>query len=184
MPGGTLGNTFAVAPGRLCHPVRRDPALQRCQAAQRHRPDHRDHQRIEYQHQLRQQFSYPLRPAGFDSPGDHRRQRPGIDGVNNPDGPNGASAEAYLDVEWSGAVAPGATIDLVIAADTSVEQGLFLAAERAVYSNLAPVISISFGQCEFSWAQLILYVTGLWEAGRGPGNHRHGFYRRQRVGWL
>ena len=27
---------------------------------------------------------------------------PGIDGANNPDGLNGASAEAYLDVEWSG----------------------------------------------------------------------------------
>ena len=42
---------------------------------------------------------------------------PGIDGMNNPDGANGASVEAYLDVEWAGAVAPDATIDLVIGAD-------------------------------------------------------------------
>ena len=74
---GRPGQHVRCGAGRLCYPVRRDPALQRCQAAQWHRPDHRDHQRIEYQHQLRQQFSYPLRAAGFDPAGDHRRQRPG-----------------------------------------------------------------------------------------------------------
>jgi hypothetical protein len=31
---------------------------------------------------------------------------PGVDGINNPDGANDASVEAYLDVEWAGAVAP------------------------------------------------------------------------------
>ena len=44
---------------------------------------------------------------------------PGVDGINNPDGPNYDSTEAYLDVEWAGAVAPGATIDLVVAGDTA-----------------------------------------------------------------
>jgi trimeric autotransporter adhesin len=46
---------------------------------------------------------------------------PGVDGINNPDGPNYDSGEAYIDVEWSGAVAPNANIDLVIAADTYLE---------------------------------------------------------------
>ncbi len=73
---------------------------------------------------------------------------PGIDGINNPDGPTYASTEAYLDVEWSGAVVPDATVDLVIAADTALESGLILAAEHAVYGNVAPVVSMSFGQCE------------------------------------
>jgi subtilase family serine protease len=73
---------------------------------------------------------------------------PGVDGINNPDGPNGASVEAYLDVEWAGAVAPDATIDLVIGADTALESGLILAAEHAVYGNVAPVMSVSFGECE------------------------------------
>ena len=94
---------------------------------------------------------------------------PGIDGANNPDGLNGASAEAYLDVEWAGAVAPGATIDLVIAGDTSVEQGLYLAAERAVYSNIAPVISISFGECEYSLGVNNSFITGLWEEAAAQG---------------
>ena len=106
---------------------------------------------------------------------------PGIDGANNPDGLNGASAEAYLDVEWAGAVAPGATIDLVIAGDTSMEPGLYLAAERAVYSNIAPVMSISFGECEYSLGAENSFHHGTLGRGRGPGNHRHGFHWRQRV---
>ncbi|HTD55610.1 MAG TPA: Ig-like domain repeat protein [Silvibacterium sp.] len=73
---------------------------------------------------------------------------PGVDGINNPDGPNGDSVEAYLDVEWSGAVAPNAQIDLIIAADTAIQNGLTLALEHAIYGNVAPVVSLSFGACE------------------------------------
>ncbi len=51
--------------------------------------------------------------------------------------------EAQLDVEWSGAVAPSATILYVYSKDafnTSLTQ--------AIDNNLAPVISISYGDCE------------------------------------
>lgn len=94
--------------------------------------------------QFRTLFSLPANPPNVIIDGND----PGIDGINNPDGPNFASPEAYLDVEWSGAVAPDATIDLVIAGDTALESGLILAAEHAVYSDVAPVMSMSFGQCE------------------------------------
>ena len=94
---------------------------------------------------------------------------PGIDGVNNPDGPNNASIEAYLDVEWAGAVAPAATIDLVIAADTALENGLYLAAQRAVYSNVAPVISVSFGNCEFNLGTTNAFLNSLWEQAAAQG---------------
>ncbi|MGA8530501.1 MAG: protease pro-enzyme activation domain-containing protein [Acidobacteriaceae bacterium] len=94
--------------------------------------------------QFRSLFNLPANPPNVIIDGND----PGIDGINNPDGPNYASPEAYLDVEWSGAVAPDATVDLVIAADTSLESGLILAAEHAVYGNIAPVMSMSFGQCE------------------------------------
>ena len=96
--------------------------------------------------QFRTLFGLPTNPPNVIIDGND----PGIDGINNPDGPNGASGEAYLDVEWSGAVAPKATIDLVIAADTALENGLYLAAEHAIYGNVAPVISMSFGACEAS----------------------------------
>ena len=94
---------------------------------------------------------------------------PGVDGVNNPDGENGASVEAYLDVEWAGAVAPAATVDLVIGADTALESGLFLAAERAVYSNIAPIISLSFGACEADLGTTNTFLNDLWEQAAAQG---------------
>jgi len=42
----------------------------------------------------------------------------------------------------------GRDLYLVIAADTISESGLLLAAEHAVYSNIASVMSVSFGECE------------------------------------
>jgi subtilase family serine protease len=59
-----------------------------------------------------------------------------------------AVGESYLDVELSGAVAPGATINLYTAADTSVQSGLYLAAQRAVDDDEASILSTSYGSCE------------------------------------
>ncbi|MGA8646278.1 MAG: Ig-like domain repeat protein [Candidatus Sulfotelmatobacter sp.] len=61
---------------------------------------------------------------------------------------NWATGESYLDVEEAGAVAPGASINLYTAADTSVQSGLLLAAQRAVDDDQAPVLSTSYGTCE------------------------------------
>ena len=94
---------------------------------------------------------------------------PGIDGVNNPDGPNFDSVEAYLDVEWSAAVAPAATVDLVIGADTALESGLILAAEHAVFGNIAPVISLSFGFCEAGLGSGNSFLNTLWEQAAAQG---------------
>jgi subtilase family serine protease len=69
-----------------------------------------------------------------------------IDGTDP--GENDAVGESYLDVELSGAVAPGATINLYTAADTSVQSGLYLAAERAVDDDQASILSTSYGECE------------------------------------
>jgi subtilase family serine protease len=59
-----------------------------------------------------------------------------------------AVGESYLDVELSGATAPGATITLYTAADTSVQSGLYLAAQRAVDDDQASILSTSYGLCE------------------------------------
>ncbi len=69
-----------------------------------------------------------------------------IDGTDP--GENYAVVESYLDVELSGAVAPGATINLYTAADTSVQSGLYLAAQRAVDDDQASILSTSYGLCE------------------------------------
>lgn len=94
---------------------------------------------------------------------------PGVDGINNPSGPNGDSIEAYLDVEEAGAVAPDATVDLVIAADTASETGLVLAAEHAVYSDVAPVMSLSFGSCEQNLGSSNAFFNQLWEQAAAEG---------------
>ncbi len=57
-------------------------------------------------------------------------------------GYNGAQAEATLDLEWSGAVAPKATIYYIYGPD------VFAALVAAVNLDVAPVISMSFSACE------------------------------------
>ncbi len=60
----------------------------------------------------------------------------------------GAETEAVADVEWSGAVARGAAIDLVVSSSTETTSGVDLSALYIVQNNLAPVLSMSFGGCE------------------------------------
>jgi hypothetical protein len=115
--------------------------------------------------QFRSLFSLPYNPPQVIIDGND----PGIDGNFNPDGPNGASVESYLDVEWAGAVAPKATVYLVIAADTALSLGLELAAERAVFSNIAPVISLSFQGCEFGLGSENAFIYQLWEQAAAQG---------------
>ncbi|MGB7281064.1 MAG: protease pro-enzyme activation domain-containing protein [Candidatus Acidiferrum sp.] len=80
------------------------------------------------------------------------------------------NVEAYLDVEVSGAVAPGATVNLYIAGGSTLQDPLQLAAVRAVEDNQASVLSISFGNCESG-----LGVAGnqfwndLWEQAAAQG---------------
>jgi pseudomonalisin len=56
--------------------------------------------------------------------------------------------ESDLDVEWAGAVAPRATVELVISGSTGNTDGIALSAQYAVDHNLAPVVSVSYGLCE------------------------------------
>ena len=60
----------------------------------------------------------------------------------------GPETEAVADVEWSGAVAKNATIDLVVSSSTETTAGIDLSALYILENNLAPVLSMSFGDCE------------------------------------
>ncbi|MBB6142387.1 hypothetical protein HNQ77_000325 [Silvibacterium bohemicum] len=118
--------------------------------------------------QFRTLFGLPANPPQVIIDGND----PGIGGINNPDGPlAGSDVESYLDVEWAGAIAPQATIDLVVAADTALENGGVLAAERAVYSNIAPIISssISTGGCEQQAGSSNAFISALWEQAAAQG---------------
>jgi hypothetical protein len=71
--------------------------------------------------------------------------------VDGPDPGNlggGEEAEAVLDVTWSGAVAPNATIDFVTSASTDTTDGVDLSAVYIVDNNLGDVMTESFGICE------------------------------------
>jgi subtilase family serine protease len=67
----------------------------------------------------------------------------------NPNDPNqvGWSGEISLDVEWSHAIAPEATIDLVLA-KSNQDIDLYNVTKYAVDHNLGNVISQSFGEAE------------------------------------
>jgi Pro-kumamolisin, activation domain/Bacterial Ig-like domain (group 3) len=59
-----------------------------------------------------------------------------------------AEVEADLDVEWSGAIAPDATIKFVTSSSTPATSGAFLSISYIVDNRLAPIMSVSFGACE------------------------------------
>jgi len=69
-------------------------------------------------------------------------------GTDPGDRGDGDEIESVLDTEWSGAVAPQATIDLVVSGSTRTTDGVALSAQYAVTHNLASIVSVSYGLCE------------------------------------
>jgi len=100
--------------------------------------------------------------------------------INDPqiilDGPDPGNVggteetEADLDIEWSGAVAPNATIKFVVSAGTNSTDGVDLSSLYIVDNNLAPVLSASFGECESSLGQTEnTFFNNLWEQAAAQG---------------
>lgn len=57
--------------------------------------------------------------------------------------------ENTLDVEWSGSTAPGAQIILAVSGSTSAsDDTVYDSSDYVVENNTAPVLSVSYGQCE------------------------------------
>ena len=79
-------------------------------------------------------------------------------------------SEADLDVQWSGAVAPGATVKFVVSASTPASTGIDLSALYIIEHNLADVMSVSYGDCEanLTAAGNAFYNT-LWEQAAAQG---------------
>src|SRR3989475_2291538 len=82
----------------------------------------------------------------------------------------GEEAEADLDVEWSGAAAPGATVKLVVSASTPASAGIDLSALYIVEHNLAGVMSESYGDCEKNLGSAgNAFYNSLWEQAAAQG---------------
>jgi len=90
--------------------------------------------------------------------------------LDGPDpGINSSEGESALDVEWTGGVAPGATIDFVTSQSTETTGGIFLSDIYIVDNNLASVMSESFGGCEQEIGTLNQFHNSLWEQAAAQG---------------
>ncbi|HEY4357972.1 MAG TPA: protease pro-enzyme activation domain-containing protein [Acidobacteriaceae bacterium] len=79
---------------------------------------------------------------------------PGAVGDANPGVDQGSQDEATLDVNRTNGTAPGATLDLIVSGDigagtTTATDGLFIAINYAIGTKNDPILSISFGGCEY-----------------------------------
>ena len=88
---------------------------------------------------------------------------PGIDPLPDSD------IEAYLDVELSGAVAPGATVNLYISDGSDIQDPIDLSILRAVDDNQASVLSLSMGACEVDLGFGNGFWSEMWEEAAAQG---------------
>ena len=93
---------------------------------------------------------------------------------------NSDEEEAIVDVEWAGSVAPGATIDLVISAspqnceggsgESGFDFGGDYSAQYVVDNNTAPILSDSYGECEFGLGTADnAFYNKLWQQAAAQG---------------
>lgn len=75
----------------------------------------------------------------------------------------GSEQEADLDIEWSGAVARNANIILVYSADA------FQSLIYAIDQNVAPVVNLSFGDCERYWTSDALLYQNIMQQANAQG---------------
>ena len=71
-----------------------------------------------------------------------------LNGADPGDLSGGEEAEATLDSTWSGALAPGATVSLVVSATTNTSDGVDLSEAYIIENNLADIMTESFNACE------------------------------------
>ena len=82
----------------------------------------------------------------------------------------GEETESDLDVQWSGAVAPGATVKFVVSASTPASAGIDLSALYIIEHNLADVMSESYGECEAGLGSAgNAFYNSLWEQAAAQG---------------
>jgi hypothetical protein len=93
--------------------------------------------------------------------------------LNGPDPGDlggGEEAEATLDSTWSGAIAYGATVNLVVSATTDTTDGVDLSEVYIVENNFADVMTESFSSCELLASDTQLaFSNGLAEQAAAQG---------------
>jgi subtilase family serine protease len=86
--------------------------------------------------------------------------------------PSANEPESYLDAEWSGAMAPNATVDFVACGSQGVTSGIDLAAAYIIgdpaHVQRISVLSTSYGDCEAQGTTNQFYVS-LWQQAAAEG---------------
>ncbi len=83
---------------------------------------------------------------------------------------DGEETESDLDVEWSSAVAKGATIDFVVSESTETTAGIDLSSQYIIDNNLAPVMSESYGECELGLGNSgNTFYSQMWQQAAAEG---------------
>ncbi len=85
----------------------------------------------------------------------------------------GDESEAIADVEYAGALAPDATLNVVVTGTTDFNQGVDLSTAYAVDNDIAPIAALSYGGCEtlndtFASTEVELDKVA-WEQGAAEG---------------
>lgn len=89
---------------------------------------------------------------------------------SNPGRVSGDEGESDLDLEWAGAVAPGATIKFITSKSTASTDGIDLSAQYAVSNNVADIISLSYGACETDLGTAATnFYNSLWQQATAQG---------------
>ncbi len=80
------------------------------------------------------------------------------------------SEEAVLDMEWAGAAAPGATINLLVAGSTDTTSGADLAAAYAIDNRVSPIVSDTYRTCEQDLGSAgNAFYNALWQQAAAEG---------------
>ena len=93
-----------------------------------------------------------------------------LDGPDPGDLGGGEEAEATLDSSWSGALAPGGTVRLVVSATTNSTDGVDLSEAYIIEQNFAEIMTESFSSCElYATDAQLLGATNMAEQAAAQG---------------
>lgn len=90
-----------------------------------------------------------------------------VPGTGDPTLYSGDESESDLDLEWSGAMAPGADLFFVYTGNSQNSNGVFDSIAYAVDEKLANIISVSYGACELELNGFTLESTFQQAAAQG-----------------
>lgn len=88
--------------------------------------------------------------------------------VHGDENKNKGITETLLDVEWSGAMAPGATLDVYVGADGKLSTFIQVY-NQFVFDNNAQVMTTSWGAPETSWGTLAQTANNIFEEAAAQG---------------